>query len=383
MDPTPSQNPSFAGLLRRLIWHAIPFILVFLVVVFLVIPLNRKITEKKAAVEAQRHSQDSGQDTLTNVTTLEMIPQELLEKISLPGVARPWISLEVVSEVQGKVIKKIDQGRPVETGDMIALIDPRDYQNSYDSALAAYETALTTLKRYKALSGKQFVTAAQLDDADAQVRTSKAAMENAKLALDRCTIRSPMAGMVNRTFIEVGSFLGVGDPVAGILQMDKLKIEVGIPESDVDAVRKLSRFDITVDALDSRQFTGTRHYLYKSADPMARLYNLEIKVDNSDGRILPDMFARVAIVKHKDPEGLAVPTYALVTLKNQTGVFVENQGTVRFRQVVTGFQTGWLTQISQGLTPGEQVVVLGHRIIEDNEPVHVTARVKSLKELSL
>ncbi len=88
--------------------------------------------------------------------------------------------------------------------------------------------------------------------------------------------------------------------MAKIIEIDKLKIEVGIPESDVAAVRKLETFDITIDALGSRTYTGYSHYLYKTSDSFARLYNLEIRLDNPDQQILPDMFVRVGIIKKQD-----------------------------------------------------------------------------------
>ncbi len=367
----------------RLTWKVIPFVTVLLVIGLIVLPLGKKISEKKIALAQKQSNEKAVTRALTNVITMELIPSMVVEKLSLPGVAKPWVSLEVVSETRGKVVsKKIKEGRNVNKGDVLAIIDKSDYQNSFDSALASYESALATQKRLKALVKKNFVTQSQLDDAVARAKTSKAALDNAKLNLNRCTILSPMKGIVDRVHIENGTFLNPGDPVAQILQIDKLKIEVGIPESDVDAVRKLKTFNITIDALEGKAYTGEYHYLYKTTDSLARLYNLEIMVKNSDGQILPDMFARVKIVKQQDPEGLAVPMYSLVNYNNDIGVYVEKDGIVRFRPLQTGFQDGWKTQIPEGLEPGENVVVVGHRIIEDKEHVNVTKTIRDMEELS-
>ena len=333
---------------------------------------------------AQKQANEkSDTKALTNVITMELIPAMVMEKLSLPGVAKPWISLEVVSEIRGKIVnKKVTEGLQVNKDDILAVIDKSDYQNAYDSALASYETALSTQKRLKALVKKNFVTKSQLDDAVAMVKTSKAALDNAKLSLSRCTIRSPMKGIVDRIHIENGTFLNSGDPVAKILQIDRLKIEVGIPESDVAAVRKLKTFEMTIDALDGKTFTGEYHYLHKTSDSMARLYNLEIKVDNFDGQILPDMFVRVKIIKNQDPQGLAVPMYSLVNHNKDIGVYIEKDGIVQYRPLKTGFQDGWKTQIPEGLYPGEKVVVVGHRIIEDGEQVKVTKTIRDMEEIS-
>jgi RND family efflux transporter MFP subunit len=382
MNPTSRFWQAVKRTFLRLIWHSIPFVVLILVVVFVIVPLGRRITAEKAGLVEQRAGMVQKADEATRVITLEMVPEDLTEKINLPGMAMPWKSLEVVSEVAGRIMEKnMDDGTVVAEGDVLAVIDRRDYQNAYDSALASYETARLQEQRFKALSKQQFITQSQLDDVSSLVKTTRAAMETAKLNLDRCTIRSPMAGVVDRSHIEEGSFLSVGDPVARILQIDRLKIQVGIPESDVPSVRNLTQFDMTVDALGGKSFTGQYHYLQKTTDSLARLYNLEIRLENPGYEILPDMFVRVAIVKNRDEQGLAVPMYSLITRGGQTGVFVADQDTAKFVPVETGFQDGWKIQVTAGLSPGDHVVVVGHRMIEDKDPVYVDRRVRSMAEL--
>lgn len=377
---TPSSLPPKKK--RGFFYKYVPMILVIVVLILIAVPLGFLISSKKADLEARQSKESGGPKSLTNVVIMEIAPKMIQEKISFPGIAKPWITLQVVSEVRGKTIEKTAiEGHRVEKGDVLAVIDKSDYQNSYDSALASYETALSTQKRLSALVKKDFVTQSQLDDAVAGVKTSKAALELAKLNLSRCTIRSPMKGIVNQVYIENGTYMNPGDPVCQILQIDKLKIEVGIPESDVDAVRKLSTFEMTIDALDEKTYTGRYHYLYKTADPMARLYSLEIEVDNPGLMILPDMFARVTIVKQQDPEGIAVPMYSLIEQNESKGVFVEKNNTVNFCRVETGFQDGWSTQVKKGLAKGDRVVVVGHRIIEDGETVNVTRTIRDMEEL--
>lgn len=367
----------------RLLWKIIPFLAIVLIIVLIVLPLGKKISEKKDALAENQSKGNTVQKALTNVITMAIEPSLIMEKISLPGVVKPWIELQVVSEIRGKIIdKRAMEGRRVSKGDILAVIDESDYRNAYNAALAAYETAQTTEARLSTLLKNNFATQSQFDEAVARLKTSKAELENTKLSLSRCTILSPMEGIVDRVHIENGSFLTPGDPVAHILQIDKLKVVVGIPESDVDAVRKIKSFDMKIDALGGKTCTGEYHYLYKTSDSMARLYNLEIKVDNPDGEILPDMFVRINVVKKQDPRGLAIPIYSLVTVGKTTGVYVEKEGIVHFKPVETGFLDGWKTEVKQGLEPGENVVVVGHRIIEDKERVNVTKTIRDMEEIT-
>ena len=386
-DPAISEQtlakPTMTRQILRLVWRVIPFLTILVICLSIILTMFFMMETKKQAIARKLADQKVAPRALINVITLKMIPGLLQEKLSLPGIAKPWISLNVVAEVRGKIVsKKAWEGRYVKKGDILAVIDKSDYKNTYHSAMASHETAVANAKRIKALVKKNFVTQSQLDDAVAMVKTSKASFEHAKLNLKRCTILSPMSGIIDRVHIENGTYLSSGDPVVQVLQMDKLKITVGIPESDVDAVRKLKTFDMTIDALGGKTYTGEHHYFYKTTDTMARLYNLEIKVDNSDGQILPDMFARVNIIKQNEPEGLAVPMYSLVSQNDSVGVFVERNGIVQFVPIETGFQDGWKIQVPKSLSPGDKVVVVGHRIIEDGEKVNVTRSIRDMKELT-
>ena len=361
----------------------LPFAVLTIIIAMILSVMMERISLHKAEIKKAQAEQIKEPPALANVITMKVLPGRVAEEISLPGVAKPWISLTVSAEVGGKVIKKlVGEGQYVNKGDILALIDSRDYEYNYSSALASYKTAKTDADRFKALSKNQFITQAQLDDAQTRVKTTLSAMEQAKLNLERCTIRSPMKGIADRVHIEAGNFLGAGDPVADILELDRLKIEVGIPESDVSAVRKLKTFNLSFDALNGKTVTGIYHYLYKTTSSMARLYNLEIAVNNPDLEILPDMFARVTITKNQTDNGLCVPIYSLITKDKQTGVFIENNGQVSFRSITTGFQDGWSILVTQGLEPGEKVVVVGHRMVEDGDKVNVIRTVKRLEELS-
>lgn len=366
--------------LRR-VWGLLPSVVLMLLVAVIFV-LAARIQSEGEVIKAKKAGEMRSERPPTNVVAMDLAPRPLKERIRLPGVVKPWISLNLVAEVGGMIVeKRLTEGTPVKQGDVIARIDPRDYQNALASATAAYELAVATQKRLTALFSEKVATRSQIDDIAAQVRTSRAAMDTAALNLERCSIRAPMDGVVNRVHVDPGHYLAAGDPVAQVLVVDRLKIEVGIPESDVDAVRHLKTFQVTIDALGGREFTGSYHYLYRTAENLARLYTLEIAVDNGAGEILPDMFARVEVVKKEVPEGLAVPLYALIDRNDAKGVYVVEGASARLVPVVTGIQDGWLVEISSGLSAGAQVVVVGQRSIEDGAAVNVVRTVRGMEEI--
>ncbi len=319
-----------------------------------------------------------------NVVTLAVKPAPIRDRISLPGTTEPWVRLTVVAEVRGKVVsKKVTEGQKVEKGQVLAVLDQRDYANAHRSARATYEMATATLERLRKLREGQLSTRSQLDEAVAAVENARAAMETAALDLERATIRAPQAGEINALPIEEGHYLNVGDTVAEILRMDRLKVRVGIPESDVDAVRKVSAFDVTIDALGGRVFQAKKRFLSNTADPTARVYGLELALDNPKGLILPDMFVRVSIVKKAVEGGLSVPLYSVINRNGRNLVYVVEEGAARSRPVSLGLQEGWRVQIREGISEGDRVIVVGHRGVSDDQKVTVVRAVDDIEKVRL
>ncbi|MGD2269543.1 MAG: efflux RND transporter periplasmic adaptor subunit [Desulfobacterales bacterium] len=356
---------------------------VFLVLIVAVIGiLVFVIASQLKAIKARNLAKLKKGRPEVNVVTLKLVPSRIRDRINLPGVTEPWIKLQLVAEVSGKVIEKVvKEGMSVATGDIIAKIDSRDYKNAYQSAKASYELAVADLKRLQKLYREKVAPQSQLDNAMALVQNTKAAMDNAALALERCVIKAPFSGVVNRVFIEKGQYLDVAKPVAELLQLDRIKVRVGIPESDVDAVRGLSNFTVRIDALGGKTFQAEIHFLSKTADPMARLYSLELVVNNNQEQILPDMFARVEIVKKEVFAGLAVPLYAVITRNNEKFVYVANDARVHRRKVDLGILDGWRVEVKEGLRPGDQVIVVGHRSVNDGDTVNVVRSTENPEDI--
>jgi len=378
-----SKNQQSAGrkwLIR--LWGLLPT-LFLLCLIFIIVVLAVRIQSQGERIKAERAAQIKQHQPDVNVVVLEMIPAPIRDRINLPGTTEPWVKLTVLTEVSGKVIRKaMEEGNSVSKGDVIAVLDSRDYQNTYNSAKASYQSALATLNRLRKLHQEQLSPRAQLDEAIAQTENYKSARDTAALNLERCTIRAPISGGINHIFIEDGQYLNVSDPVAEILQIDPIKVKVGIPESDVDAVRSLTHFDVTIDALNNKVFQAKKHFLSKTADPMARLYNLDLVLENPDAEILPDMFVRVEIVKQEVPESLSIPLYSVITKNNENIVYVVDENHIAHsRPIDIGLQEGWRVEIKKGLGAGEKVIVVGHRSVNDEQRVNVVRTVKDPKEI--
>lgn len=360
------------------IWGILPV----LALIVIIILLGALIGAKQKANRAERISALKKERPPINVVTMITAPKMIQDRINLPGVIEPWVRLKILAEVRGLVTKKVTAlGDVVKKGDIIATIDSRDYKNTLKSARANYDSALASRKRLEKMYKERLATRSQLDSVIAMVETSQAQMDTASLNLDRCKIKAPISGIVNTLFFEQGGYLNTGQPVAEVLQLDKVKVVIGIPESDVNAVRGVDDYTVQIDALGGKQFRAKKYFLSKSTDSMARLYDLEIVIDNPSGEILPDMFARVEIVKQKIEDAITIPLYSVISMNNQHRVYVVRDGIVHSQNVELGLQEGWRVEIAKGLGADEHVVVVGQRGLNDGQPVNIIRSVTEMEEL--
>lgn len=367
--------------LLRSIWAYFPWLMVIL---FLILSGSTGImlANKKQRLDDEKKNAQKESSEGVKVVTLLVEPRDFKDRINLPAVIESFEDLWVKSEVSGRVISiSADEGQYIEKGQVLVKLDDRDYQLRLNSIEASYELALLDHKRISELAEKKIAAVTDLDKVNAQLKSLKSQYDEAKLALERTSIKAPISGRLNEIEAKVGDWFGVDKPVAQILQIGNVKVTVGIPESDVAAVFDLNEAEIKIEALDNMMVKGKKIFLSHSTGSMARLYNLELAVPNPDGRILPGMFARVEIVKKSFENAFVIPLYAVIAQGNDKFVYVEKNGRVEKRIVELGLLSDWEIQITKGLEPGDHLIIVGHRVVEKGQKVDIIKMVKDPREI--
>jgi membrane fusion protein (multidrug efflux system) len=365
----------------HLIWSIIPWLIVALIVAFLVTMVGR-IKGKKADLEEVKKAAIKQQVPAVRIITLTLTPRRLVDKINLPAQIDPYEEVWVKAEVPGQVIEVLaKEGQMVQKGQVLMKIDDRDYRTRLARIEANYELAKLNYERTKTLVKKKIAALTKLDEIEAQLKDLTAQRNEAKVALSRTIITTPLSSLLNEISAKMGDYMGVGDPVAQILDIDSVKVTVGVPESDVAAIFDLNEADIIIEALGKLRVTGKKIFLSRKPRTLSRLFDLELSVHNPDGRILPGMFARVELVKHVYENAVALPLYAIITQEDERFVFVEKEGRVEKRRVTLGTLIDWQVHITSGLKAGERVVVVGHRLLDDGQGVEVIKNVSNPSEI--
>jgi RND family efflux transporter MFP subunit len=236
--------------------------------------------------------------------------------------------------------------------------DVRASRAAVVSARAGVVSADTRPEQLEALRDQIAALAAQEAEAEA-------AVHGAQIDLDKHTIRSPFAGLVLDTPIEVGERASAGVPVAQVGATGHVKLTFSVPEAVRTHLRLGQTVRATVDALAGRAFTGRVTVLGSAADANTRSFPVEVRVANPDGALLPNMVARVTLATPDASGSNAVlPASAVATEGGATYVFLIRDGRAVRRDVVLGVPApGDGVEVESGLRGGETVVAAPQRLV--------------------
>ena len=299
--------------------------------------------------------------------------------VALSGDVEAWRSANVGFMVPGLVVSVGPrEGDVVRAGQILAELDPRDYELNLEMAAAQRERAEDEHRRAEALFAQKAVPENDFHKAATALRLARAQEAMAAKKLADSKIAAPMSGILARRGVEPGEQAGPGFPVFTLMQIDPVQVRVGVPEAEIARVQPGQRAVVTIPSLGRASFEGRVRLVGIAADPASRTYLVKVEVANSDGQIRPGMIAEVRVETDSRVEALTLPAEAVVRdVDGITRVFVYNpeEERVYARRVGVGTAYGQEIEIREGLA-GDELVVIGgqHRV---REGAHVQARVET------
>ena len=298
-------------------------------------------------------------------------------RAELAAVLGPARRVTLAAEVEGPIVAiAVEEHSMVEEGAVLvqverslleAAVERQEAQLS--RARADHDLAKLDLGRQLGLKEKNVGSAAELDRARAIERArradrqqARASLTDARVRLDKATIRAPFAGVVQKLDLEPGAYLRPGDPVAEILDLSEIEIEVGVIDRQVVALRAGDPVSVLVDVFPDEVFGGVIRRLGRSPDDRTQKFPVEVRVANQDGRLLPGMLGRVRFDLGEREPTIRVPRAATRTEYEISYVFVldgQDPPRVSRRRVATRhapFRPD-LLEVTQGLREGERIAV--------------------------
>jgi membrane fusion protein, multidrug efflux system len=378
----------------------------FRAVVFVAVVLtacNRKQT-------TARNDQRAGAGAARAVRTAVVAEQRMERTVSVNGAlaARDETTLSV--KVPGRLQTiAVDLGSVVRQGQLIAQVEPRDYElqlkqaeallgqararlglslqgdddkieldqtSLVKEAKARLDEARKNRDRIESLAAQGILSQSERETADAsyevaanryrdaleeannrraQLVQRRVEVDIARKQLADTAIQAPFDGAVQERRASQGEYLTAGSPVATVVRMDPLRMRVEVPEVAAAAVRIGQNVRLALDG-DPSPHKGTINRVSPGITRDSHMLVVEADVPN-DGSLRPGSFARAEIITKEDDRGLCVPASAITTFAGIEKVFVVEKGKVVEKPVTTGRRGGDWVEIVIGLKTGEVVVL--------------------------
>lgn len=197
--------------------------------------------------------------------------------------------------------------------------------------------------------------------------------------LQKFEIRAPFEGFVVREDTEEGAWIQQGDPIAEVIAIDPVEIEVMVPENSVRFLQRGMPVTVRVDAIPGREFEGTLSQIVPEADEKARSFPVKIRVpnapENEQDLLRPGMLAHANLPTSEVFEGLTVPKDAVVFGTNTVGggplVWKNEAGIARPVAVEIGVASGDRFAVTGALAEGDEVVIRGNERLRPGQPLQV------------
>jgi RND family efflux transporter MFP subunit len=305
--------------------------------------------------------------------------------LELVGTANANRLSRVAAEVGGKVKAVLfSVGDRVEAGDVLVELDKTALEidiRAVEARLAGAKVRLnearSDLRRSRSLRAAKTIAAQayekdqfRVQSLEKELLASEAEVAQIRDRLARMTIVAPFSGYIVEQHTEVGQWLNMGVPVATLIDLSLIKVQVPLPERYVSRIQEGAAAKVKFDALNGESFEGRVTALIPLAEQNTRNLPLEVTLPNPDGRIKAGLLARVSVTT-EGRTALFVPKDALVLNEGKATVFVIQEDKVIPFSVQTGAAVGNMIEVMDHLEEGQLVVIQGNERLRPNQKVRV------------
>lgn len=235
-------------------------------------------------------------------------------------------------------------------------------QTAIDLAEKQLEAAKKTLSSVKAKAE------IQINSAKIQVESARGQLDVISAQLDNTTITSPISGVINQKFINVGEMAMVGAPLFTVVNTNSIKVEVGLTEFDIGKVSVGQEVKISLSANPDEEFLGHIYYVSKVADD-SKKFPVKIQIENKDGRIKAGMVAKIDIITFQEDNALIIPKESIFYQNGEQRIYAVEDSTVKIKTIKTEPVNEKELKVIEGLTEGEEIIIQGNFNLQEGQRV--------------
>ncbi|HMI03023.1 MAG TPA: efflux RND transporter periplasmic adaptor subunit [Pedobacter sp.] len=291
------------------------------------------------------------------------------------GVFAPNQELNFMAENAGRVSKIfVKEGDRVSRGQVIARIDAEIINTDRETAEANLQNAVRDEARYSSSFATGGVTQQQLDQAKLAVQNARLKLQSATRKVSDANLKSPINGVVNKKYVEVGAFVTAqGTQMFELVDVSKLKLKVNANESQVASIKTGDQIDIKSSVFPNEKFSGKVTFIAAKADATLN-FPIEVEVaNNTKNSLRAGMYGTAVFNFPKQAPSILIPRTSFVGSVSSNQVFVldKSTSTAKVRNVVTSRILGDNVEIVDGLKEGETVITSGQINLAEGTAVSV------------
>jgi membrane fusion protein (multidrug efflux system) len=316
-----------------------------------------------------------------NVEIVVIKPDTLLNIIYSTGTLLPNEKVELRNEVSGRIIGiYFEEGTEVRQGTLLLKINDLDLQaqlnkNSVQEKLARDEEA-----RKRQLLGIKAISQEEYDVVANTLKSIQADKQILDAQIAKTQIFAPLSGKIGLRNVSPGSYIPSNTLIATLQQVNPIKIEFAVPEKYTALIRNGMQISFGMD-YTQELFSGKVYAVESGIDESTRTVKVRATCSNAKRLLVPGTFARISVVLELIPDALKIPSEALVGDIAGNKVFIIRGGKATSVPVFAGIHTEKDVQITQGLHPGDSLIVSGLLQINDGTTVSVKGR-RPAKQIS-
>ena len=283
----------------------------------------------------------------------------------------------IQSEQPGEVVAVlVEEGDRVEAGQVLARLDAAKASLQARQIQSVAERLKHEAERSVALLEHKMISQEAHDRAKFERDSQLAAVELARLTVNKTDIRAPYAGVITRRHIKEGQWLTLEAPAFEIADFNQLEARLSVPERQSGSIGVGQSVALAADAFPGQAFEGRVVRTSPVVDRASGTVGVTVAVENPDMVLRPGLFVRLAVSYERIADATLVPKAAVITGQRTPHVFVVEKGVAHSRRVELGLENGAAIQVLSGVVPGATVVTVGHNALKDGDrvaPVNVTA----------
>jgi len=292
--------------------------------------------------------------------------------LQLTGYMEAYSEIDIAAEAQGTITSlNATLGQEKSKGSIIATIDDKLKKLAVQTASISIAKLKKDLERYNNLYKGGTVTEQQLNEAQNLYDNAEVQFEQAEKQLSDATIKSPISGVIIKKQVEEGEYINIGNPIATIVDISKLKIKLNVSEANIYQLKLNDKAIITTDVYPGVVFEGSISFISSQGDD-SHNYPVEIVIpNNSKYPLKSGTFANVMIKLPVAAEALYIPRESLLGSITEASVYVAENNKAILKKIVVGNGNDKYIKAISGLKEGEKVIVNGQINLSDNKAIKI------------